>query len=267
MSKLERNLEAISAYLDGELTGSDRARLEKLLQEDDSLQNWYEELRRTRSLLRSAPTLRAPRNFYLTPDMVGQAERFNRAFPFFRFASVFAALLLVLLFLGDLFVIPRPIMAPARSVLVAESVEMEEKAAVMEADVFASQAPESPAEPLLQEAPMAEAPTEGEAAPHSAEDENISSSMDSDQAMEKSLPTQLPVPAEETEEMLLGGAEDLVESGIEIEPDPPSDLIEDKIQRSLDYRYFVRVAEYTLLVVTLVTGIAALYFFRRRSAP
>ena len=267
MSKLDRNLEAISAYLDGELTGSDRARIEKLLQEDDSLQNWYEDLRRTRSLLRSAPTLRAPRNYYLTPDMVGQAERFNRAFPIFRFVSVFAALLLVLLFLGDLFVIPRPIMAPARSVLVAESVEMEEEAAVMEADVFASQAPQAPAEPLLQEAPMAEAPMEGEAAPHPAEDENISASMDSDRATEKSLPTQLPVPIEETEEMLLGGTEDLVDPGIEIEPEPSGDLLEDEIQRSLNYRFFVHVAEYTLLVVTLITGIAALYFSRRKGAP
>jgi hypothetical protein len=262
MSKSDRNLEAISAYLDGELTGNDRERIERLLQEDASLQNWYEELRRTRSLLRSTPTLRAPRNFVLTPEMVGQKAGPNRAFPILRFASAFAALLLVLLFLGDLFVIPRPVMAPARSVVVAESVELEEEAAVMEAEVFPSQAPGPPAEMLMQEAPV-----EGESAPQAAEDENISSSMDSVQTMEKSVPTQLPGTFGETGEMLDGAAEDMVGAGIEIEPETSNDLQDDKVERSLDYRYIVRVTEYALLVITLMTGIAAFYFFRRKSSP
>ena len=262
MSKLDRNLEAISAYLDGELTGNDRERIERLLQEDESLQNWYEELRRTRSLLRSTPILRAPRNFYLTPEMAGYKAGPNRAFPILRFASAFAALLLVLLFLGDLFVIPGPVMAPARSVLVAESVELEEEAAVMEAEVYPSQAPVAPAELLMQEAPV-----EGESAPQAAEDENISSSMDSVQPMEKSVPTQLPGSFGETDEMLGDAAEDMVGAGIEIEPDASNDLLDDEVERSLDYRYFVRVTEYALLIITLITGIAAFYFFRRKSSP
>ncbi len=262
MSKSDRNLEAISAYLDGELTGNDRERIERLLQEDASLQNWYEELRRTRLLLRSTPTLRAPRNFVLTPEMVGQKAGSNRAFPILRFASAFAALLLVLLFLGDLFVIPRPEMAPARSILVAESVELAEESEVMEAEVSPSQAPGPPAEMLMQEAPV-----EGESAPQAAEDENISSSMDSVQTLEKSVPTQLPGPFGETGEMLGGAAEDMVGAEIEIEPDPSNDLHDDRVERSLDYRYIVRVTEYALLIITLMTGITAFYFFRRKSSP
>ena len=141
MNNSDRNLEALSAYLDGELTGNDRERIEKLLQEDENLQNWHEELNRTRTILRSTPALRAPRNYMLTPEMVGQKEKVSRAFPILRFASAFAALLLVLLFLGDLFVIPRPMLAPARSIQIAESIQLDEEAAVAEAETFTGQPP------------------------------------------------------------------------------------------------------------------------------
>ncbi len=259
MSNLDRNLETLSAYLDGELTGKERVRIEGLLQEDENLRTWYEELKRTRSVLRSAPTLRAPRNYYLTPEMVGQKEKPGRAFPILRFASAFAAFLLVLLFLGDLFVVPRPLMAPARSVQFADSVQVEEEAAVMEAEVFASQPPAAPAEPLMQEAPM-----EGEPAAEAESDENISSSTDSALIMGKALPTQLPAPVEEAEDML-GGAvvETLVVEDLELEPVESRELLEDEDQPIYELRSLVRITEYALLVIAISTGIAAFYLFRR----
>jgi len=262
MNNSDRNLEALSAYLDGELTGNDRERIEKLLQEDENLQNWHEELNRTRTILRSTPALRAPRNYMLTPEMVGQKEKVSRAFPILRFASAFAALLLVLLFLGDLFVIPRPMLAPARSIQIAESIQLDEEAAVAEAETFTGQPPDVPAEPLMEAAPM-----EGEPAAEAEFDENISSSMDSAPAMEKSLPTPSPPIVEEAEDMLAGTAGTLVVGESEIEPESPSLLPEDDSRSTLDLRSYVRFAEFVLLIVALSSGIAAYYFFRRKSTP
>jgi hypothetical protein len=206
--------------------------------------------------------MRAPRNFYLTPEMVGQKGKPGRAFPILRFASAFAAFLLVLLFLGDLFVIPRPVLAPARSIQFAESVQMEAEAPVMEAEVIASQPPPPAAEPLMQEMPMEEG-----YAPEVAADENISSSMDSTPYVGKALPTQLPDPAEEAEDMLGGAAEEIVEEGVERESDVSSELLDAEAQKSFDFRYYVRIAEYVMLVIALSTGIAAFYFFRKKGNP
>jgi len=260
MNDSERYLEALSAFLDGELTGNDRERIEKLLQEDENLQNWHEELNRTRRVLRSTPALRAPRNYMLTPDMVGQKDKTNRAFPILRFASAFAALLLVLLFLGDLFVIPRPLLAPARSVQIAESIQLDEEAAVAEAEAFSVQPPDAPAELLMEAAPM-----EGEPAAEAEYDENISSSMDSSPTLEKSLPTASPFPVEEAEDILAGTAGTLVVGESEIEPESSSGFLEDESRSNVELRSYIRFAEFTLLIVALSSGIAAYYFFRRKS--
>lgn len=260
MNDSERYLEALSAFLDGELTGNDRERIEKLLQEDENLQNWHEELNRTRRVLRSTPALRAPRNYMLTPDMVGQKDKANRAFPILRFASAFAALLLVLLFLGDLFVIPRPLLAPARSVQNAESIQLDEEAAVAEAEAFSVQPPDAPAELLMEAAPM-----EGEPAAEAEYDENISSSMDSAPTLEKSLPTPSPFPVEEAEDILAGTAGTLVVGESEIEPESSSGFLEDESRSTVELRSYIRFAEFTLLIVALSSGIAAYYFFRRKS--
>lgn len=100
-----REWEALSAYLDRELSPREQAKLESSLERFPELRSALEDLRRTRLILRSQPLLRAPRNFTLTPEMVGQKRPapVSRAYPFFRFASAFAAILLVFVLIGDLF--------------------------------------------------------------------------------------------------------------------------------------------------------------------
>ena len=98
----DRDFEQLSAYMDGQLAPAEQHRLEERLRARPDLQEALDDLRRTRALLRSAPRRRAPRNFTLTPEMVGaQAVRrrrggfFNNLFPTLSFASAMAALLLV----------------------------------------------------------------------------------------------------------------------------------------------------------------------------
>src|SRR6201999_2324225 len=92
-----RDLEQLSAYLDGQLPQADSARLETRIKTDPELRSVYENLRQARSLLRQLPARRAPRNFRLTPKMAGVKPPLPRAFPVFRLASVLAG---ILFFLG-----------------------------------------------------------------------------------------------------------------------------------------------------------------------
>jgi hypothetical protein len=88
-----RDIELLSAYLDGELKGSDSARLETRLKTDPELASVLNDLRGTRALLRKLPSRKAPRNFTLTRTMVGQNPPLPRTYPIFRFATAVATLL------------------------------------------------------------------------------------------------------------------------------------------------------------------------------
>jgi hypothetical protein len=101
-----RDVELLSAYLDGQLNPSDSARLESRLKTDLELVAVMDDLRAARSTLRHLPSRRAPRNFTLTPKMVGIKPPLPRAYPILRFASVFAALLFFLSYATNL-VAPR----------------------------------------------------------------------------------------------------------------------------------------------------------------
>jgi hypothetical protein len=101
-----RDYEQISAYLDGQLSVRDKARFEQQLGERPDLKTAYDDMSRTRSLLRMAPHRHAPRNFTLTPAMVQQNQPKRsfglNLFPAFGFASALAALLLVATILFEL---------------------------------------------------------------------------------------------------------------------------------------------------------------------
>jgi len=88
-----RDVELLSAYLDGELKPSDSTRLENRLKTDPELASVLNDLRATRTLLHKLPSRKAPRNFTLTRKMVGQNPPLPRAFPAFRLATVVATLL------------------------------------------------------------------------------------------------------------------------------------------------------------------------------
>lgn len=96
-----KQIELLSAYLDDQLSAKARSDLESRLAADKDLKSMLEELRITRNVLRSLPTLKAPRNFTLTPEMVGMRKRVPRISLAMAFASVAASFLLVLTIAGD----------------------------------------------------------------------------------------------------------------------------------------------------------------------
>src|SRR5512145_3530643 len=88
-----RDLELLSSYLDGQLKPSDSARLEARLASDPDLRAVLSDLRSARGLLRQLPMRKAPRNFTLTPKMVGKNPPLPRTYPAFRFVTALATLL------------------------------------------------------------------------------------------------------------------------------------------------------------------------------
>jgi hypothetical protein len=89
-----RDIELLSAYLDGELKPSDSVKLETRLKSDPELASVLSDLRVTRTLLRRLPSRKAPRNFTLTRKMVGQNPPLPRTYPIFRFVTAVATALL-----------------------------------------------------------------------------------------------------------------------------------------------------------------------------
>jgi len=89
----QRDLDLLSAYLDGELSPSESTRLEARLRSERELVSVLDDLRATRTLLRKLPKRRAPRNFTVTRKMAGLNPPLPRSYPAFRFATVVATLL------------------------------------------------------------------------------------------------------------------------------------------------------------------------------
>lgn len=87
----------LSAYLDGQVSPGERSQIEKKLASEAAFRQAIEELRHTRTVIRSMPRRRAPRNFTLTPEMVTIRRR-QGWFPVLRFSSAFAAIASVVLF-------------------------------------------------------------------------------------------------------------------------------------------------------------------------
>lgn len=84
-----RDLEQLSAYIDGELREKDARQVEARLASDSAYRLALEELKNTRELVSQLPTVQPPRNFTLTPEMAGIKRGLN-LFPVFRFATVIA---------------------------------------------------------------------------------------------------------------------------------------------------------------------------------
>ncbi|MCB9450323.1 MAG: hypothetical protein H6672_02730 [Anaerolineaceae bacterium] len=104
----DRDYELLSAYLDGVLVAADRAALEKRLAAEPALRAELDALQDTISLLNQLPTHRAPRDFTLTPAMIGSQTTSRRGrlsfltSPTFSAVTAAAAMFLVVLgaFLG-----------------------------------------------------------------------------------------------------------------------------------------------------------------------
>lgn len=162
--------EQLSAYIDGQLTDSDRRRLEERLHAQPDLQQALDELTRTRALLRTAPRRRAPRNFTLTPAMVGSPttrrfSNFLNLFPALSFASALAAIALVVSIAFQLLPGRQMLASQPAADTAAYEVAREMKNQAQEATGAAGAEPGMMA---VQEAPAATAPA-AMAAPQAAE--------------------------------------------------------------------------------------------------
>jgi hypothetical protein len=93
------DLEKLSAFLDGQLSKAEKARLESRLQEDKELVSVLEDLQQTRAILQKTPQHRIPRDFRLTPKMTGVRPPLPTLVPAFSWASA-AAMLLFIFTLG-----------------------------------------------------------------------------------------------------------------------------------------------------------------------
>jgi hypothetical protein len=201
MNISHKDWEALSAYVDGELTRRERVRLEDRLQSNPDLYSAYRKLRQTRHTLRRAPRLSAPRDFTLTPEMVGEkktAEGFSWP-SFFRTAAVLASVFLVMVLVfdfGGALISPRFANAPLlqeekRASEPALEVMKEEAAEEMEA-------PQEPQPELSLEEEMAEG--EEEAADAVETEEDLDASEMAAEATETPFPTPVPTPTRLGEE-------------------------------------------------------------------
>lgn len=102
----DNDLELLSAYADGALSDSERQQLEARLHAEPALQAELDALRETIRLIKSLPSLRAPRAYTLTREMVGlPAVQPRRAIPFVlttAFSAVSAAAAVFLIVFGVL---------------------------------------------------------------------------------------------------------------------------------------------------------------------
>ena len=96
-----RDLKSLSLFLDGQLSPTERQRQERRLQGNQALSQALNEMRQTRTLLRSMPKRRAPHNFTLSPQMIEVRGR-KPIFPVMGFVSALASILFVLVLAGDL---------------------------------------------------------------------------------------------------------------------------------------------------------------------
>ncbi len=96
------DIQKLSEYLDDQLPEKARDRLETRLANDDLLRQALDDLRKTRQVIRNAPVLRTPRNFILTPSMIGQVQPGqSKLYPLFGLATVAAMMLLIFFLIGD----------------------------------------------------------------------------------------------------------------------------------------------------------------------
>ncbi len=86
----DRDIELLSAYLDGALTEGEAAALETRLRADAALRADLAALRQTVALVRSLPRLAAPRSFALTAEQAGLTAARPRRVPIYLSSAVSA---------------------------------------------------------------------------------------------------------------------------------------------------------------------------------
>ena len=233
----DRDLELLSTYLDGRLNQKDQARLETRLQKDPELREVYEQLHRTRAVLRSLPRMRAPRNYTLSPRMVPARTVMPQSYPILRLVTALASFLLIFALLGDFFVF-----RTADQVSQTAERAVEAPAAVMEAPLMA--APEATASQEATEMQAMEAPgsTEAESQP-SSEMLEMAPAAPSEGAANQDQAKQIP----------------------SIQGEARASVTKEEPARAQLYGQwaYLRALEITLFVIAVMAGILAVYQRRR----
>jgi anti-sigma factor RsiW len=98
MTPSSRDVERLSAYMDGQCSASDKEYVESRLQTDQDYARLMSELLHNLTLLRGMPKHRMPRNFTLKPSMAGLRPPLPRAVPVLSWASVTAMVVFVFSF-------------------------------------------------------------------------------------------------------------------------------------------------------------------------
>ena len=127
------DFELLCVYVDGELKPKDSSRLESRLKTDAALREALRQIQMTKSILSHTPTMRAPRNFTLTPEMVGIHRKHTSPFWGFAFrtmqmSAVLSTLLLVFILIGDFLTVGKlgaPLL-PAAAPLPKQEMALEE---------------------------------------------------------------------------------------------------------------------------------------------
>jgi anti-sigma factor RsiW len=154
--------ELLSAYLDGMLEPQEQERLEVRLGREPELRKQLEGLRLTVRALGDLPRVEPPRNFILSPAMVRERKpvrpkRKPRTWPIFGWATAVAALLFVLVFGGDVFLVSPTVRNEPANIVAKAPASEEARAEPRSGEREA--APETEAPVMRQEAPKEAAPT------------------------------------------------------------------------------------------------------------
>jgi hypothetical protein len=203
----ERRQEALSAYLDGGLSAREQTRIEGELAQDAALREELAELRHTVEMVRSLPTLPAPRSFTLDPAIYRRTRpRRIHLYPIMRAATVLAMVLFVFLTTGNFLL--QQAAAPAEDVAMLEAEvtrEVEKEVIVVETvEVAREEALEMAAEPaegeVATEAPMLEAPAPPEPAAETVveEAEQVAVEAEPADAAQEEMPAAAAPPSEIT---------------------------------------------------------------------
>lgn len=211
-----KQLEQLSAYLDGQLSETEKRQVESRLSSEPGLREEYEGLRKTKLLFSRIPQVRAPRSFALTPEMVKVRQKKQPFTTTLRWATSVAAILLVVMF-GAEFLLGNPFAArsamPAEEMLESVTMEMEDEAALADEAPAAKAAEPQPL--ILWGAPgqggggggEAEAFGVGGAGGDAAEESApLETTRDSEIYPTESLPTDLPTQVQTDSEIDEGGS-------------------------------------------------------------
>ncbi len=263
----------LSAYLDGQLSSREQARLLARLEADAGLRAALENLQATRDALRSLPPVRAPRNFTLSPEMVSQPRRKTTPLvPIFRLASVLASLLFVIVVVGDVLGLGRGVglMQPAMEAPVAEMVVEEEQeevagvpaptATVVVEDAL-EDAREGEAEKAVEEA---ESP-EVEAYVEEEEAEEQAPALEAESTSPQATPTPLATPAETAPPTPKSSPTFLTtETASPIPTNTPEVVATPEADLGLPQLSPIRLLEILLVLLAIVTAAAAFLLRRRK---